>query len=54
LVFAKQNITIDATDEAIAYLANKGYGPTMNGARPTKKVSIQQEVLKNNIFQKNY
>ncbi|MBC8769484.1 ATP-dependent chaperone ClpB [Arenibacter sp. BSSL-BM3] len=42
---AKQNITIDATDEAIAYLANKGYDPQY-GARPIKRV-IQKEVLNN-------
>ena len=42
---AKQNITIDATEEAIAYLANKGYDPQY-GARPIKRV-IQKEVLNN-------
>jgi ATP-dependent Clp protease ATP-binding subunit ClpB len=40
---AKQNITIDATDEAINYLANKGYQPEF-GARPVKRV-IQKDVL---------
>ena len=40
---AKQNITIDATDEAITYLAQKGYQPEF-GARPVKRV-IQKEVL---------
>jgi len=40
---AKQHITIDATDEAIAYLAEKGYNPQY-GARPIKRV-IQKEVL---------
>jgi ATP-dependent Clp protease ATP-binding subunit ClpB len=40
---AKQEITLDATDEAIAYLANKGYQPEF-GARPVKRV-IQKEVL---------
>ncbi|MBT8297166.1 MAG: AAA family ATPase, partial [Maribacter sp.] len=41
----KQHITIDATDEAIAHLANKGYDPQY-GARPIKRV-IQKEVLNN-------
>ncbi|MCM4169727.1 Chaperone protein ClpB 1 [Arenibacter antarcticus] len=41
----EQQITIDATDEAIAYLANKGYDPQY-GARPIKRV-IQKEVLNN-------
>jgi len=40
---AKQEITLDATDEAIAYLAKKGYQPEF-GARPVKRV-IQKEVL---------
>jgi ATP-dependent Clp protease ATP-binding subunit ClpB len=40
---AKQEITLDATDEAIAYLAEKGYQPEF-GARPVKRV-IQKEVL---------
>ncbi|MEL6918210.1 MAG: AAA family ATPase, partial [Bacteroidota bacterium] len=40
---AKQNIVIDATEEAITYLANKGYEPQY-GARPIKRV-IQKEVL---------
>ena len=40
---AKQNITIDATNEAISYLAIKGYQPEF-GARPVKRV-IQKEVL---------
>ncbi|WP_299536469.1 ATP-dependent chaperone ClpB [Ulvibacterium sp.] len=44
-MIAKQNITIDATDEAIAYLAQKGYDPQY-GARPIKRV-IQKEVLNN-------
>jgi ATP-dependent Clp protease ATP-binding subunit ClpB len=39
----KQEITLDATDEAIEYLANKGYQPEF-GARPVKRV-IQKEVL---------
>ncbi|QLG43827.1 ATP-dependent chaperone ClpB [Costertonia aggregata] len=42
---AKQNITIDATDEAINYLADKGYDPQY-GARPIKR-TIQKEVLNN-------
>ena len=40
---AEQNITLNATDEAIAYLAIKGYQPEF-GARPVKRV-IQKEVL---------
>ena len=40
---AKQHITIDATQEAIQYLAEKGYEPQY-GARPIKRV-IQKEVL---------
>jgi ATP-dependent Clp protease ATP-binding subunit ClpB len=40
---AKQEITLDATDEAIKYLAKKGYQPEF-GARPVKRV-IQKEVL---------
>ena len=44
-MLAKQNITIDATDEAVSYLANKGYDPQY-GARPIKRV-IQREVLNN-------
>ena len=39
----KQGITFDATPEAIAYLAKKGYNPEY-GARPVKRV-IQKEVL---------
>jgi len=39
----KQHITIDATDEAIAHLARKGYDPQY-GARPIKRV-IQKLVL---------
>lgn len=42
-VVAKQHITIDATEEAIEYLAEKGYDPQY-GARPIKRV-IQKEVL---------
>lgn len=40
---AKQHITLDATEEAIAYLAEKGYDPQF-GARPVKR-RIQKEVL---------
>ena len=40
---AKQEITLDATEEAMAYLAEKGYQPEF-GARPVKRV-IQKEVL---------
>lgn len=39
----KQNITLDATDEAIDYLAERGYEPQF-GARPVKR-TIQKEVL---------
>ncbi len=42
-MIAEQNITFDATDEAIAYLAVKGYQPEF-GARPVKRV-IQKKVL---------
>jgi ATP-dependent Clp protease ATP-binding subunit ClpB len=42
-MIAKQDITLDATDEAIDYLALKGYQPEF-GARPVKRV-IQKEVL---------
>ncbi|CAM1348087.1 ATP-dependent chaperone ClpB [Tenacibaculum crassostreae] len=42
-MIAKQNIVFDATEEAIAYLAVKGYQPEF-GARPVKRV-IQKEVL---------
>jgi ATP-dependent Clp protease ATP-binding subunit ClpB len=42
-MIAKQDITLDATDEAIAYLAAKGYQPEF-GARPVKRV-LQKEVL---------
>jgi ATP-dependent Clp protease ATP-binding subunit ClpB len=40
---AQQGITFDATQEAIRYLAEKGYNPEY-GARPVKRV-IQKEVL---------
>lgn len=39
----KQHITLDATDEAIAYLSERGFDPQY-GARPVKRV-IQKEVL---------
>ncbi|GAA4270123.1 ATP-dependent chaperone ClpB [Hyunsoonleella aestuarii] len=42
-VIAQQGITFDATEEAISYLAKKGYNPEY-GARPVKRV-IQKEVL---------
>ncbi|WP_323787788.1 ATP-dependent chaperone ClpB [Psychroserpens sp.] len=42
-MIAKQGITFDATPEAIAYLAEKGYNPEY-GARPVKRV-IQKDVL---------
>ncbi|HEY0045400.1 MAG TPA: ATP-dependent chaperone ClpB [Flavobacterium sp.] len=42
-ILAQQNITLDATPEAIAYLAQKGYDPQY-GARPVKRV-IQKEVM---------
>ena len=42
-MLSKQHITIDATEEAIDYLAKMGYDPQY-GARPIKRV-IQREVL---------
>lgn len=42
-MLAQQQITLDATPEAIAYLAQKGYDPQYS-ARPVKRV-IQREVL---------
>jgi ATP-dependent Clp protease ATP-binding subunit ClpB len=42
-MLSQQNITMDATPEAIDYLALKGYDPQY-GARPVKRV-IQREVL---------
>ncbi|MBB1194735.1 ATP-dependent chaperone ClpB [Flavobacterium sp. SOK18b] len=42
-MLALQNITMDATPEAITYLSTKGYDPQF-GARPVKRV-IQREVL---------
>jgi len=44
-VLADQHITIDATEEAIAFLAEKGFDPQY-GARPIKR-TIQREVLNN-------
>ncbi len=44
-MLSKQHITLDATDEAIAFLAKRGYDPQY-GARPIKRV-IQKEVLNN-------
>ena len=42
-MIAQQGITFDATQEAVNYLAVKGYNPEY-GARPVKRV-IQKEVL---------
>ena len=42
-ILANKDITLDATEEAICYLADKGYQPEY-GARPVKRV-IQKEVL---------
>ncbi len=42
-MLAQQNITLDATPEAIAYLSEKSYDPHF-GARPVKRV-VQKEVL---------
>ena len=42
-MLAAQHITMDATPEAIAYLANKGFDAHF-GARPVKRV-VQKEVL---------
>lgn len=42
-MLAHQNITLDATPQAIEYLSNKGYDSQF-GARPVKRV-IQREVL---------
>ena len=44
-MIAQQGITFDATQEAINYLAEKGFNPEY-GARPVKRV-IQKEVLNN-------
>ncbi|MEM1258161.1 MAG: ATP-dependent chaperone ClpB [Bacteroidota bacterium] len=40
---SQQNITLDATEEAVLYLSEKGYDPQY-GARPIKRL-IQKEVL---------
>lgn len=42
-MLGKQGITLDATSEAIKYLADKGFQPEF-GARPVKR-TIQKEVL---------
>ncbi|MBC9798676.1 ATP-dependent Clp protease ATP-binding subunit, partial [Sinomicrobium weinanense] len=42
-MIARQHIVLDATEEAISYLAKKGFDPQF-GARPVKRV-IQKEVL---------
>jgi len=42
-MLAKQNIVLDATEEAIEYLSVKGFDPQF-GARPVKRV-VQREVL---------
>ncbi|WP_303317887.1 ATP-dependent chaperone ClpB [Flavivirga abyssicola] len=42
-MIGQQDITFDATPEAVTYLAEKGYNPEY-GARPVKRV-IQKEVL---------
>ncbi|PTX61358.1 ATP-dependent Clp protease ATP-binding subunit ClpB [Kordia periserrulae] len=42
-MLAKQQITLDATEEAITYLAQQGFDPQF-GARPVKRV-IQRKVL---------
>ena len=44
-MIAKQEITLDATEEAIDYIAKLGYDPQY-GARPVKRV-IQKEILNN-------
>jgi len=44
-VLADQHITIDATEEAVNFLAEKGFDPQY-GARPIKR-TIQREVLNN-------
>lgn len=54
-MMAEQGITLDATPEAIAYLAEKGYDPQY-GARPVKRVlknevlnALSKEILAGNI-----
>jgi ATP-dependent Clp protease ATP-binding subunit ClpB len=39
----KQHIVLDATEEAISFLASRGFDPQF-GARPVKRV-VQREVL---------
>ena len=39
----KQHIVLDATDEAISFLASRGFDPQF-GARPVKR-TVQKEVL---------
>ncbi len=52
---ARENITLEATNEAIDYLAERGYDPQF-GARPVKRViqkevmnALSQEILQGNI-----
>ena len=52
---ARENIILEATDEAINYLAERGYDPQF-GARPVKRVlqkevmnALSKEILKGNI-----
>jgi ATP-dependent Clp protease ATP-binding subunit ClpB len=42
-LLSQQNITLDATPDAVDYLAQKGYDPDF-GARPVKRI-IQKEVM---------
>ncbi|MGA9326866.1 MAG: AAA family ATPase, partial [Salegentibacter sp.] len=42
-MLSQQNIVLDATEEAISYLASRGFDPQF-GARPVKRV-VQREVL---------
>jgi ATP-dependent Clp protease ATP-binding subunit ClpB len=44
-MLAKQQITLDATEDAIHFLAERGYDPQY-GARPVKR-TLQKEVLNN-------
>lgn len=44
-MLSKQQIVLDATEEAISFLAEKGYDPQF-GARPVKR-TLQKEVLNN-------
>ena len=52
---ARENIVLEATNEAIDYLAERGYDPQF-GARPVKRVlqkevmnALSKEILKGNI-----